>query len=113
MKWSTAAKPGWRDAVGGRAGRADQPRSEGGPTTAPPRQRRPHQDMRERCTRLRAEACLLYSAIVGSPGRHGPCLLPPIGEAFDMRGNLLNRTHSVRAHASGGVAETARKGGFR
>src|SRR3546814_16710526 len=97
MKWSSSAKPGLRHAVAGLAGSADQTRIEGGPTTAPPRQRRPHQNMRDRCTRLRAEACLLYSAILGSPGRHGPCLLPPIGEAFDMRGNLLNRTHSVRS----------------
>src|SRR3546814_1892560 len=82
MKWSSSAKPGLRHAVAGLAGSADQTRIEGGPTTAPPRQRRPHQNMRDRCTRLRAEACILYSAILGSPGRHGPCLLPPIGEAF-------------------------------
>src|SRR3546814_13872012 len=97
MKWSSSAKPGLRHAVAGLAGSADKTRIEGGPTTAPTRQRRPHQNMRDRCTRLRAEACLLYSAILGSPGRHGPCLLPPIGEAFELRGNLRNRKQYVRA----------------
>ena len=87
MKWSSSAKPGLRRAVAGLAGSADQTRIEGGPeisATAPAASASKY--ARSMHYRLRAEACLLNFAILGSSVRHDPCLLPPIGEAFDMRG---------------------------
>lgn len=90
--------PFLRPVVAGLAGSADQTRIEAGRTTAPPRRRRPHQI----CATggpLRAEACLLSSAILGSTEGMARASSLRFGEAFDMRGNLLNRTHSVRANA--------------
>ncbi len=78
MKWSSSAKPGLRRAVAGLAGSADQTRIEGGPKTAPPRQRRPLVSGRSPRIAMRDEAA---EPVRDRPLRLGCCWIMAAGRA--------------------------------